>query len=599
MKLVLCLLCALLSLNAGAQITLNGLKPAVDNLTGNWLLPVPKSAYGKPYQVSITLDDNVVLCHINGVDVKETGQYTFPIINPGSSYSIQMVMDTYAVNASLQFTYWPVIQIYGEDEFVKRPYGDGSVTITIPDSSYQETIKSRVRWAGSSTAEPFREKHNFHLKFYNEDGTKKDMSFFGLRKDFHWRLDAGQVDFARVRNRVSKDIWAAFAHKPYYADIEPKTPRNYVRGDFVEVFLNDEYMGIYSLNEHMDRQQLKLKPYDYENGVFHGGLWKPMQWSYATVFSDLPTVNANSKTWDQFYVKYPNIDDVKPTNFQTLYNAIQFTIESDDKVFLDSVKYYFDIPVIRDYYLFTILLQAPDNVGKNLYYACYDIETDKRITMAVWDEDCTQGQFWSNAGSYYHHAFVGPEVDFREDQLSSHTLFQRLWTLDPSFHGLATERYWELRSSTFDPDSILARYMNYFDRMKSCGADQREIARWSYGSDLAGHELNFDNELEYLRDWWTRHITYLDNNVFIPYQTGDVNFDHRINIFDVTALIAYLLGDEDICINENKADMDMNGKISIHDVTEIIKWILNSRSSAADDTDVAEDALLAVGQAVE
>ena len=78
-----------------------------------------------------------------------------------------------------------------------------------------------------------------------------------------------------------------------------------------------------------------------------------------------------------------------------------------------------------------------------------------------------------------------------------------------------------------------------------------------------------------------------------------MNFDHRINIFDVTALIAYLLGDENICINENKADMDMNGKISIHDVTEIIKWILNSRSSAANDTDVAEEALLAVGQAVE
>ena len=43
------------------------------------------------------------------------------------------------------------------------------------------------------------------------------------------------MDFARVRNRVAKDIWAEFAHKPYYAAYETKTPYNYVRGDFVEV----------------------------------------------------------------------------------------------------------------------------------------------------------------------------------------------------------------------------------------------------------------------------------------------------------------------------------------------------------------------------
>ena len=181
MKLILCLLCGLLSINSGAQVAFDGIRPAVDNLTGKWLLPVTKSRYGKPYQASVTLDDNVISCRINGVEVKETGEYTFPIINPGSSYSLQIVSENVAVNAVLQFTYWPVIQIYGEDEFVKRPYEEASVTVTVPDSSYQENIKSRVRWAGSSTAEPDRLKHNFHLKFYNEDGSKKNMSFFGLR----------------------------------------------------------------------------------------------------------------------------------------------------------------------------------------------------------------------------------------------------------------------------------------------------------------------------------------------------------------------------------------------------------------------------------
>ena len=486
----------LLAITTSAQIQFNGKNAAIDNLTGTWLLSVPKAAFGNDYTAAVSIDEAVTQCSINGEEV--TDCYTFGNVQPGATYHLQAVVGTDTVNANIQFTYWPTIQIYGN--YVKRPYYQGSVIYTHPDSSEQQTIRSRVRWAGSSTAEADRKKHNFHLKFYNEDGSKKDMSFFGLRSDFHWRLDAGQVDFARVRNRVSKDIWASFAHAPYYAAYEPKTPRNYVRGDFVEVFLNDEYMGIYSLNEHMDRQQLKLKKYDYEKGEFHGGLWKPMKWTYSTVFCNDPAFDPTQKSWDSYYVKYPNIDDVNPTNFKTLSDAIKFTLHSDDREFLDSAKYYFDIPVMRDYYLFTILLQAPDNIGKNLYYACYDVATDKRLTMAVWDLDCTQGQYYINTGSWYHHSSVGPEVDFRNNQLKSHLMFNRLWNLDHSFHGLATERYWELRNTTFNPDSILARYEAYFAEMKRCGADKREIARWSYGSDLAGRELNFDNELVYLRN---------------------------------------------------------------------------------------------------
>jgi hypothetical protein len=106
--------------------------------------------------------------------------------------------------------------------------------------------------------------------------------------------------------------------------------------------------------------------------------------------------------------------------------------------------------------------------------------------------------------------------------------------------------------------------------MKSCGADQREIRRWGYTSDLAGRELNFDTELEYLRDWWTRHIAYLDTNVFIPYPLGDVNFDRVVNVNDVTILIDYMLGNQDTCINVDKADYTRDGIINMADIIDII-----------------------------
>jgi hypothetical protein len=523
--------------------------------------------------MAITLGESVTSCTIDGVEVDSS--YTFHNIQPGATYQLQLIDGNGTTNANIQFTHWPVIQIYGN--YVKRPYYNGTVKYTHPDSASQEIISSRVRWAGSSTAGNYRDKRNFHLKFYNADGSKKEMSFFGLRKDFHWRLDAGQIDFSRVRNRVAKDIWASFATAPYYASIEPKTPRSYVRGEFVEVFLNDKYMGIYCLNEHMDRQQLKLKKYDYENGVFHGGLWKPMSWSDITTFNTLPdTVDSTQKSWDEFFVKYPNIDDVNPTNFKTMWNAIDFTLNATDKEFADSAKYYFDIPVFRDYYLFTFLLQAPDNIGKNLYYACYDVQTDKRLTIAIWDLDCTQGQYWSNNGGWYHYQDASPESNFWEDKfLGGHRAFKRLRNCIPTFHGLATERYWALRETTFNPDSIVARYKAYFDEMKSCGADKREIARWSKNpNDLGNHPMNFDAELDYLHDWWTRRIAYLDNNVFIPYPANDVDFDGVFNIKDVLSVIDYLLGTDEENINIDKADFNKNGAIDTDDAIILIDRLL-------------------------
>jgi len=573
-NLLLLFLCVMgCSIVVSGQVAFNGKKAAIDSLTGTWILSVPRAVFGTDYQATVSFDDDVVMCEINNQRV--ISSFTFANVQPGAKYPIILVKGGDTVRAEIQFTHWPVIQIYGK--YVKRPYARGTVIYTDPNSSVQETITSRVRWAGSSTAEPNRKKHNFHLKFYNADGSKKNMSFFGLRSDFHWRLDAGQIDFARVRNRVAKDIWADFASKPYYAKDEAKTPYNYVRGDFVEVFLNDQYMGIYSLNEHMDRQQLKLKQYDYQAGVFHGGLWKPMSWSATSMFKEASPVDRKKKNWESFYVKYPNIDDVLPTNYDPLYQAVYFTVNATDQVFRDSAKYYFDIPVFRDYYLFTILLQAPDNLAKNVYYACYDAANDHRLTLAIWDLDCTQGQYWSNLNDYYHHADVGPEYDFRRTKLMNHKAFRRLSETDLTFHGLATERYWSLRGNVFNPDSIVERYETYFNEMKSCGADQREIRRWSKTSDLGyNHELNFDTELDYLRDWWTRHINYLDNNIFIPFTMGDVNFDYQVDLRDIIDLIDSILCGESDKINEVRADMNGDKMISISDVCHIIDLILSS-----------------------
>lgn len=85
-----------------------------------------------------------------------------------------------------------------------------------------------------------------------DSGTK----LLGLRDDGDWILDAMYIDHARMRNRLSTDLWIDMNKVPYLS----KEPRaiNGTRGYFVEVFLNNSYLGLYCLTERIDRKQLQL-----------------------------------------------------------------------------------------------------------------------------------------------------------------------------------------------------------------------------------------------------------------------------------------------------------------------------------------------------
>jgi len=65
-----------------------------------------------------------------------------------------------------------------------------------------------------------------------------------------------------------------------------------------------------------------------------------------------------------------------------------------------------------------------------------------------------------------------------------------------------------------------------------------------------------------------------------PYELGDVNHDHSIDVSDVTALIGYILGNDngscEICANVNGDDA-----IDVSDVTALINIILSSNGSSS------------------
>jgi hypothetical protein len=165
------------------------------------------------------------------------------------------------------------------------------------------------------------------------------------------------------------------------------------------------------------------------------------------------------------------------------------------------------MPVLIDYYIFLQTMNAYDNIGKNIYWATYNKNEDKKLTLAVWDLDATVGQKWTEKN------IVGsssPEYDMNINM----KLYVRLRELNANnFNEKVSERYFQLRKNYLSTDSLINRYISYYDLIKKSGAAQREENRWSKDTDIDGKELNFDSELNYIIDWVTRHMTYLDHKM--------------------------------------------------------------------------------------
>lgn len=506
--LLFLLVCLVTSIPSFAQFTINGRSVIYDKVSDTYMVSIPENAFGTDYEASIALDATAGWSNlsIEGTDIADN--YTFKQVEGNKIYKIHAQEGDKEINTQLTFTFLPLLVMEGTFGY---DYAQGNISLLSPEAAEPTNSFAKVKWRGGSTNTADKHKRNYKIKTLNEKGKKQEISLLGMREDNNWILDAGQIDLFRLRNRIATEIWNDFATKPYYASKEPKA-KSGVTGKVVEVILNNEYRGIYSLTEAMDRKELKLKKYDDKNQEFHGQLWKVSSWDKATFWDIDKDYDNTQETWHAFETKYPDIDDVNPTDYSPLYEAIDFVANSNDEAFKKEVGDYFDIPVLIDYQLFQETLKPVDNNGKNMFWGIYDVTKSKKLTLAIWDLDASVGQFWQ-CSTPLHPNRVFPNTDLGVKD--GFNLYHRLSSLNvDNYNEKVANRYHELRKTYFSEKNLISRYQGYYDMLVKSGAASREETKWSEDSDIGGYPLNFKSEIEYIKNWIINRLNYLDTNQF-------------------------------------------------------------------------------------
>ena len=486
---------------APGQIYVNGSIAGYDRHSNTFLATIPQNQWGKTCQLHITVSDSA---HWENTEVNGQSVETPVVIEnmlPDKSYPISANIGDSVVSSLLEFTYLPIIFLHGEFGLEDTL---GTVVLQQPDTEPEEML-AQIRWRGSTTNQPFKHKRNYKLNFVNKKGEKVKRRFFSLRKDDDWILDAGQADMFRLRNHIAAWLWDDFATKPYYArhdsDIHTSS-----RGHVVELFLNDEYSGIYNLCEPIDQKQLKVREFDPLTGEIHGGVWKAVGWEGATFEALPPPYDNTLSEWGDFELKYPKIEDLCPSDYSTLYNAIEFVVNASKDEFKEQISNYIDLPVFYDYILFMNVLDAFDLAGKNLYWAVYDKQENKMLTLAVWDLDATMGQSFSHEPPPHP-----PYVSYDSWPMLPTKIGLQLFIFNHlQFRQSIADRYFNLRKDVFSFANLFGRYQACYDFISGCGATTREERRWSGDSDIEGLKLDFREELAFIYEWLDQRLQHLD-----------------------------------------------------------------------------------------
>lgn len=407
---------------------------------------------------------------------------------------------------TLRLTSLPIVMIEAS-QYEHDAYHHGYINILDPwkrtkgQAHFQHFIGARIRGAHTAGLA----KKPYAIKLWNSNREGKNISVLGMMKDDNLILDAMYNDKARMRTRLSFDLWNRVDSIPYDVS-EGHSKLNGTEGHYVEVFVDGAYNGVYCLTDKINRRKLDLVKVEADDSgtlTHHGMLYKATGWSDETMFNNVSSsANTNATLWwREWEQKYPD-DSVQMANWNPLKNLIKLTApktNTNNNQFAAQFRLKYYMQNVADFILLINLLHINDNNCKNTYVSFRDVDEtlSRRALITPWDLDASWGRNWD-----------GAKLDTQGwgSQVSNCGLFNRLVNGGPSYFRECLHDTWiRWKNGVFSLDSVKARILDKKEQLVSSGAWNREVLRWPNSTET------IDTETQYMIEWYARAMSTADS----------------------------------------------------------------------------------------
>ena len=354
-----------------------------------------------------------------------------------------------------------IVQSENEDKFV------GIQIINLMQNNGTKYFTSIGNMSIRGASSTFFQKKSYKLKLEN------DLGVLNVSNDKVWVLDALYADPSKVRNKLSSDLWNLIN--------DNQKINNDLSTQFVELFINNEYRGLYVLKEKVDKSVTKIQ----DNGLLLKAVGHLDSTMVDRLFNNEYSIYDNKIL--NFEVK--NYDKSSISSFLKKIKDFYYNNRN-----YDSIVNTFDLDNYINYKIFVSLLCGEDNVTSNQYYSM--VNSNSKILVTPWDMDLTWGSFW-NFNRPTLSEFIW-DKDYDYNWLDESIFGEK----DDKTFSLLKKRYWELRKNVITMDTINSYLDSYKDILVNSGATKRDSERW-YNYDVVF-------EIEQIREWARKRIFFLD-----------------------------------------------------------------------------------------
>ena len=309
-----------------------------------------------------------------------------------------------------------------------------------------------------------------------------DTQFLDLRKNSQWILNAAFIDRSLMRHKLAYDLFMKMG--------TPERPRYAAGSRFVEVFLNDEYMGVYLFMEKVNRKLFNLIKFD-TNNFSHSCIYKAVD---------------HAANFDQTGANGYEQQEPEPEIFQywkPLQELNTFISTSKKEDFFNStngIESQIDIENAIDFHLLVLLTSNSDGITKNYFLARNGQKEPpqrEKFFFAPWDYDGSFGRNWD--GNRYPH-----------DAWLSNRLFDRL-NESKEYRKRFAARYNELRKTVFSEESLFGMID---ENVRTLGdAVKRNAERWKNAINYYPDRTTFDEDISYMKEWLRKRLKWLDDEI--------------------------------------------------------------------------------------
>lgn len=385
----------------------------------------------------------------------------------------------------LTFTGLPILNIQAEgisevDEIGDTPCA-GSMSLQTEGQERDWTVRSdstlRIRGGGSRNYP----KKGYKLELTRQDGDQtrqNKKSLLGLRTDDEWILLPMYYDESKIRDKFSIDIWNSFGESSYPYDVNFGT-----RMEYLEVFINDTYMGLYGLLEPIDEKQVGISS-SAEGGITDH-LYKKLE--QGSIDLSHFTEESGLLIRDNFEIKGKDKSG-SAESFAPLLTYLELYKEKDDVVFCERAPKICSTDNVIDFWIQIQLIAGEDNLGKN-YYCVLRMENGSfRNYFVPWDMDLTWGDTFvavpegQEAEKRAKHVAKGVDFVYKEE-LSETILEQNFLNryifldVDGAMEKLEN-RWFSLRETVLSEEYLFEKIDSYTELIYGSGAMERNQQRW-------------------------------------------------------------------------------------------------------------------------